>query len=240
MPRLRGLFGAKRVRIGVSALLLIGGAVTLTATIDRRPEWQRAHDWVAAHQGVLPQTLEEYAAYPTDYQNEIRHALSPNDLSRLWREQLGMVLARPNLTDKQRAFLHETIAMATPEAFGPLANPPDVCPQVAALFPDVNTRRMFLRLGAMSTPKYTWRTIALAVVEKVHEKIDANADQSECNCRGLGLCECGLMEGCQPTPGCTPSNNCGCIFAGPCDSSVCVGLLDSMTNTANTSSKTVK
>src|SRR5262249_48079797 len=133
------------------------------------------------------------------------------------------ILARPNLTGDQRAFLERTMATATVESFMPGADHPEICPDVAHYFPDVTTRRLFLRLGALSAPVYGPRSVCLAASETAHQAIDVSADQPDCNCRGLGLCECGLLDACKPTPGqCRPTNNCGCIWSGACDEAICV------------------
>ena len=243
MARVWTIFGSRRTGTFVGTLLLLIGVVTVSANVNPQRESVRAKAWVASHQGALPRTLEEFAAYPVAYRHEILAALPAADKSRLWRDQLQRVLASPNLTSQQQAFVREAIALATPESFGPLGNHPDVCERVASLFPDKNTKLMFLGLGSVAKPSYSWRPALVTLTETLRAKVTLNADVGtpDCSCRGYGLCECGLYQGCAPMA-CNPTNNCGCIWAGPCDQSVCVSAFsgDAAMTTTTTATTTKK
>ena len=239
MARVWTIFGSRRTTTFVGTLLLLAGVVTVSANVNPLTEDQRAQAWVANHQGVLPTTLEGIAAYPVTYQHEIFASLPAAEKSRLWREQLQRVLAYPNVTTEQKAFIREAMALATPESFGPLGDHPEVCERIAQLFPDKNTKRMFLRLGAIATPSFAWRSAMVTLTENIRSKIVISADvQDDCNCRGYGYCECGLYDGCADAPNCRQTNNCGCIWAGPCDLRICQNAIGNMAATSTTTTTT--
>ena len=78
-------------------LLVLGGvlvgAVVMSLMTDTRSTRERAEAWAADHAAVLPQTLEDLAAYPIEYQREILKALPNAEKSRLWRMQLRQLLS---------------------------------------------------------------------------------------------------------------------------------------------------
>lgn len=200
--------------VAVCVVLLAGvGAVNL----DQRTDTERAKAWTASHPNALPTSLAELAAYPEDYRTAIFKALPAADKSRLWREQLQTVLDHETLTNEQRTFVEQTIAMATPTSFEPNQPTPEVCPDIARLFTDQTMRDKVTKLGSVTPPARTaWSTVAF-VSTKLHDTIGLNAHGFKCECRGLGLCECGLTEACIPDGGCEESDDCGCIWAGKCD-----------------------
>ena len=226
MARVRQVFRSLGVRLFLGVLVAVGGGLMLMANVDARSVNDRAKDWVAANQTTLPQALEEYAAYPIEYQRAIYDASSPQDKSRLWRTQLGAVLAREqHLTIAQRALLQQGIDLATPESFEPTATPPDLCPRIAEIFPDARERRLFMRLGSAVEPSFTWRPTAISLMERVRARLVVHAAPVDCNCRGLGLCECNLFEACDVAPpNCIQTHSCGCIWLGECDKTCVSGL----------------
>jgi hypothetical protein len=200
--------------VAVCVVLLAGvGAVNL----DQRTDAERAKVWATSHTRALPSTLAELAAYPEDYRKAIFSALPAADKSRLWREQLQLVLDRETLDNEQRTFVEKTIAMATPQSFEPNQPTPEVCPDIARLFTDPDMRAKVTKLGSMTPPARTaWSTVA-SVTTTLHQTVGLNAHAFRCDCRGLGLCECGLTEACTAEGGCEHSENCGCIWYGTCD-----------------------
>jgi hypothetical protein len=215
------LISSRAGRVVLSIVTL--GVVTVAAVnFDRRSESKRAEDFAASHAGSLPTTLAELAAYPQAYRKAITRALPLAEQSRLWREQLTLVSQDPSLTNEQRTFVEKVITMATPESFDPSMPTPEVCPEVAALFADPALRARVVDLGSVATPQRTlWSTVAHAST-KLHQAVALHA-ATQCDCRGLGFCECGLTEAC--IYGCEETNNCGCIWAGPCDKHCEVTLL---------------
>ncbi len=194
MARLSRLFSSARARVvgGVLAtMLLLVGAVGVSANVNVQSDSQRATSWVATHQGALPQTLEEFAAYPIAYQHAIFDALPAADKSRFWRDQLTRLLARPNLTGAQQAFIQDAIAKATPESFGPLADHPEICESIVKIFPDKSTKQVFSHLGILAKPAFSVRASLVTLTEAVrvndrHERQRRHA--------GLQLPRCGLVR----------------------------------------------
>jgi hypothetical protein len=200
--------------IAVVVVLLAGvGAVNL----DARSPRERADAWAASHTNALPTSLAELAAYPADYQKAIRRALPPAAQSRLWREQLTYVLQHEPLNNEQQSFLEQTIAMATPESFEPNRPIPEVCPEIARLFPDEALRTKITQLGAVAVPARSVSSTLAALRTTVANAVDLHARVKGCDCRGLGICECGLLVACVDSSTCAATNDCGCIWAGPCD-----------------------
>src|SRR5476649_1022883 len=112
MARLSRFFSSARARVVggiVTTMVLLVGAVGVSANINVQSDSQRATSWVATHQGALPRTLETFAAFPIAYQHAIFDALPAADKSRLWQDQLARLLARPNLTPAQQAFIRDAI-----------------------------------------------------------------------------------------------------------------------------------
>jgi hypothetical protein len=222
MKSMFNVFRSLRTRVLVGTAILGVGAFALVANVDARSGPVRAKEWASLHHASLPQTLEEFAAYPADYQQAIRTEWAPEDQSRLWRTQLRFVLATErDLTAAQRAFIQHTIDQATPESFEPGADHPEICADIAALFPDKRQRKLIVTLGSDVAPVATWRPFLVSLTERVRTTLVAHADIIYCNCRGLGLCECGLFEGCLDMPNCVPLSMCGCIWQGPCDPRTC-------------------
>jgi len=219
MSHVLKMYRSLRVRVAVSALVLAVTGVTVMARMDARPVTDRAKAWVASHRQVLPQTLEEYAAYPVEYQRAIFEAYTPQDKSRMWRTQLQLVLDHErNLSPAQQAFIRQSIAQATPESFEPLATTPNVCPRVAELFADMKSKRLFNQLGTATTPSSALRPMLVSLTEKIRAKFVTQADAEACNCHGHGFCECGSLSSCMGGNSCTHNMNCGCIWSSECDS----------------------
>ena len=204
----------KKLLTAVVIVLLAGiGAVNL----DQRTERARAGAWASSHQSSLPKSLAQLAAYPEDYRKAIFQTMPAADKSRMWREQLQIVLDREALDNEQRTFIEKTIALATPASFEPNQPTPEVCPDIARLFTDPSLRAKVTKLGSVTPPaRGVWSTVA-NMSQTVHRAVGLNARNLKCDCRGLGLCECGLTEACIADGGCDRTEDCGCIWSGTCD-----------------------
>lgn len=216
MKRIWNLVSSRNGRsvVAVAVVLVAGvGAVNL----DHRTERERAGVWASTHASSLPKSLAQLAAYPEDYRKAIFRAMPAADKSRLWREQLQVVLDRETLNNEQRTFIEKTIALATPESFNPNQPTPEVCPDIARLFTDPDLRAKVTKLGSVTPAQRTaWSTVA-TVSQKIHSVVGLNAGGLKCDCRGLGLCECGLTQACIDDGGCESTEDCGCIWPGTCD-----------------------
>ncbi len=201
----------------VAAVLVVLFAGIGAVNLDHRTERERAGAWADSHASALPKTLAQLAAYPDDYRKAIFKAMPAADKSRMWREQLGIVLTTETLDNEQRTFIEKTIALATPASFEPNQPTPEVCPDIARLFTNPDLRDKVTTLGAVTPPSHSvWSTVAIAN-RTLHRAVGLNARDLKCDCRGLGLCECGLTEACIATGGCTQTDDCGCIWSGTCD-----------------------
>ena len=208
---------SSRTGRSVAAVLVVALAGIGAVNLDRRTESERAGAWAKSHARALPKTLAQLAAYPEDYRKAIFTAMPAADKSRMWREQLQIVLDRETLDNGQRTFLEKTIALATPASFEPNQPTPEVCPDIARLFTNPDLRAKVTKLGSFAPPsRGVWSTVA-NVTQTIHRAVGLNARQINCDCRGLGLCECGLTEACTAAGGCNRTENCGCIWSGTCD-----------------------
>jgi hypothetical protein len=223
MRRVWKSVSSRHGRVVLSAVLLVAVGVAVL-NIDRRTPRERATAWAASHRDRLPATLEALAAYPMDYQKAIVKAMPAADKSRLWRAHLQTMLDRETLTDKQRALINDTIVKVTPASFEG-ANPPEICNDIIAAFPDFRQRKMMVTLASMAEPATVAHASWVTFAERVRSSVTVHARAKECNCRGLGICECAFLEGCDQEQ-CTPSpDDCGCIWSGPCDK-LCMVILD--------------
>ena len=213
--------GRSVVAVGVLALLGVGAV-----NLDHRTLRQRADAWAKSHAGTTA-TLEELAAFPADYRQAMFDALPAAEKSRLWHVQLQRVLdTEPNLTGDQRAFLVKVMAMATPASFEKDVPTPVVCPDIARLFTNPNQRERVRKIAAGVTPARSMAATWVRVSESVRSAVSTRAADFDCNCYGLGLCECALVAACIDGP-CNANNNCGCIWSGPCDK-LCQAAIPSM------------
>src|SRR6476469_2268255 len=193
---------SSRTGRAVAALLVVVSAGIGAVNLDKRTERERAGAWANSHASALPRTLAQLAAYPEDYRKAIFKAMPAADKSRMWREQLQIVLDRETLNNEQRTFVEKTMALATPASFEPNQPTPEVCPDIARLFTDPDLKDKVTKLGTVTAPaRSAWSTIA-TVSETIHRTVGLNAGGFRCDCRGLGLCECGLTEACVSTGGC--------------------------------------
>jgi hypothetical protein len=216
MKKLWSLASSRTGR-SVAACLVVLSAAIGAVNLDHRTERQRAGVWANSHVNALPKSLAQLAAYPEDYRKAIFKAMPAADKSRMWREQLQAVLDRETLDNEQRTFIEKTMALATPASFEPNQPTPEVCPDIARLFTDPDLRAKVTKLGTVTPPaRSMWSTVA-TVSETIHRTVGLNAGGFKCDCRGLGLCECGLTEACISTGGCEQSDDCGCIWSGTCD-----------------------
>lgn len=224
MGKVWTLISSRRGRsvVAVTVLAMLGiGAVNL----DHRSVRQRADAWAAAHASTM--TLEQLAAYPAEYRQALFQALPAAEQSRLWHVQLQRVLdTEPNLTSEQRAFISNVMVMATPASFMKDMPKPEVCQDVARLFTNPNQKEKVRTIATGATPIRTFGSTWVKVIEKVRSAVSLRAEKFDCSCRGLGLCECGLINACLDGD-CTHTNNCGCIWAGECDK-MCQSILPEM------------
>jgi hypothetical protein len=209
--------------VAVTVLALIAvGAVNL----DHRTLPQRAKAWAAAHPAPASTTLEQLAAYPAEYRVAVFQTLPAADKSRLWRAQLQRVLdTEPGLTAEQHAFVVNTMALATPASFVKDAPHPDVCADIARLFTN-NVQRLKVRaIAAGITPAATFGATLVTVSERLRSAVTVRAGSEECNCRGLGWCECGLIGYSCINADCAHVNSCGCIWGDEECSKVCTAAI---------------
>ena len=200
----------------IAAVLVVVFAGIGVVNMDQRTERERAGAWADSHASALPKTLAQLAAYPEDYRKAIFHAMPPAEKSRMWREQLQVVLDRETLNNEQRTFIEKTIALATPASFEPNQPTPEVCADIATLFTDPDLREKVTKLGSVAPPSHTvWSTVA-NVNRTLHRAVTLNARAMRCECRGLGLCECGLTQACITDGTCSQNEDCGCIWSGTC------------------------
>src|SRR6476619_4307432 len=122
---------SSRTGRSAAAVLVVVLAGVGAVNLDRRTERERAGAWANSHVSALPKSLAQLAAYPEDYRKAIFKAMPAADKSRLWREQLQIVLDREPLDNEQRTFIEKTIALATPLSFEPNQPTPEVCPEIA-------------------------------------------------------------------------------------------------------------
>ena len=216
MRKIWSLVSTRNGRSVVAAMVVLLASIG-AVNLDRRTERERADAWAESHASSLPTSLAALAAFPEDYRKAIFTVMPAAEKSRLWREQLRFVLDHEPLNNEPRTFVEKTIALATPRSFEPNQPTPEVCADIASLFGDPDQRDKVTKLGSVAPPaRSAWSTLA-TVSEMVHRAVGLSARLSPCDCRGLGLCECGLTQACINEEGCLPSDDCGCIWAGPCD-----------------------
>lgn len=224
MRYIRTLFSTRRVRGVVAALVLIAAAVA-AVNLDHRTPRQRAQAWADRH--AVPSTLEELAAYPASYRQALFNALPPAEQSRLWRQQLQRVLdTEADLTVEQRAFVSRAMALATPASFMKDMPKPEVCDDIARLFTNPKQKEKIRTIASFAAPAPTVKSTWVGVTERMRAAVSLSADAFPCTCRGLGLCECGLVMSCV-TGDCVHTQDCGCIWAGECDK-MCEGTVPKM------------
>jgi hypothetical protein len=210
----------------VLILAIVGvGAVNL----DRRTVRQRANAWAQAHVNALPSTLEAIAAYPAEYRQAIFEALPVAEKSRLWHLQLQRVLDTERLTTDQRAFVVHVMALATPASFLKDMPKPEVCPDIARLFTNPAQRERVRAIAEGVPPARSFAAVWVKTSERLRSAVSLTAAQFDCNCRGLGLCECSLLTACVDGD-CSHTQTCGCIWSGECDK-MCQAPMPSMSST---------
>lgn len=97
----------------VAASMVLAGRTPSFAATER----ESAKGWVEANQANLPRAYDEVVAYPMTYRKAIYRALSPQDRSRLWAEQLSRHLAaHPDLPASKSQVVRDTLAFVTNEA----------------------------------------------------------------------------------------------------------------------------
>ena len=205
----------------VILIAVLCAAVVGTVNLDQRSTRDRATAWATAHPAASGVALAELAAYPTEYRDALVATLPAAEQSRLWQTQLQGVLDRETLTAEQRAFVERVKALATPESFAPGAVHPEVCADVARLFPDPDLRLKVRTLATADAARRGWASTFVSAVERARSAVTVGADNA-CNCEGWGICECGL-DRCE-AGNCTPGGSCGCIWKGPC-TGTCAALI---------------
>ncbi len=218
---------SSRAGRSVVAVLAVGTLGVGAVNLDHRTTRQRADAWAAAHASSQPTTLEELAAYPADYRQAIFNALPPAEQSRLWHVQLQRVLdTESNLTGEQRAFIQNVMTLATPASFMKDMPKPEVCNDIARLFTNPVQKEKVRAIAVGATPVASLAATWVKVSERVRSAVQLGAAEYPCSCRGLGLCECGLVAACVDGD-CNSSQDCGCIWAGECNK-MCVSTLPPM------------
>ena len=215
MRKVWTLMSSRRGRgiVAVCVLALLGvGAVNL----DHRTPRDRAIAWAQSHEGALPSTLEELAAFPADYRQAIFAALPVTEQSRLWHVQLQQVLDTEPLTADQRTYVVNLMAMATPASFMKDMPKPEVCDDIARLFTNPTQKEKVRRIATVATPARSFSATWVKASEKMRSAVLVGAARFDCSCRGLGLCECGLLAGCAEGD-CNHTMTCGCLWEGECD-----------------------
>ncbi len=224
MRKVWTLISSRRGR-SVMAVMVLGALGIGAVNLDQRTIRQRADAWATAH--ATTTTLEELAGYPAEYRQAIFQALPAAEQSRLWHVQLQRVLdTEPNLTGDQRAFITNVMAMATPASFMKDMPKPEVCEDIARLFTNPLQKEKVRTIATGAAPARTFGATWVKVSEKVRSAVSLRAARFDCTCRGLGLCECGLVTSCMDGD-CNHTNNCGCIWAGECDK-MCEGIIPMM------------
>ena len=215
----------------VVALMVLAFGVMGAVNLDHRTVRERANAWASSHTPTST-TLEELAGYPAEYRQALFQALPPAEQSRLWHTQLQRVLdTEPNLNTDQRAFIVNVMVMATPASFIKDMPKPEVCADIATLFTNPKQKELVRTIATGAAPARSVGGTWVSVAEKVRSAVSLNAGNVNCDCRGLGICECGLVVSCL-NGDCTHTQNCGCIWSGECDK-VCGSNLPDMNRVVN-------
>ncbi|HEU5429011.1 MAG TPA: bacteriocin fulvocin C-related protein [Actinocrinis sp.] len=97
----------------VAASMVLAGRTPSFAATER----ESAKGWVEANRANLPRAYDEVVAYPMTYRKAIYRALSAQDRSRLWAEQLGRHLAaHPDLAAQKAQVVRDALAFVRNEA----------------------------------------------------------------------------------------------------------------------------
>ncbi|MCE9619146.1 MAG: bacteriocin fulvocin C-related protein [Planctomycetes bacterium] len=228
MRKVWTLISSRRGR-GIVAVCVLGLLGVGAVNLDHRTSTQRAGAWARSHVGSLPTTLEGLAAFPAEYRQQIFAELPITEQSRLWHVQLQSVLQTETLTEPQRAYVVKLMALATPDSFRKEMPKPEVCDDIARLFTNDAQRARVTRIAAGVEPTRSFAATWVKVSEKARAAVSLGAAQFDCNCRGLGLCECGLMSPCLEGD-CNAASTCGCLWAGDCDK-LCRSIILDMNRT---------
>lgn len=215
MARVGRMLKLKTVRWTL-ALFMVAGTTLAAMNVNPQAPAQRAKQWAAVHQHNLPTSLSDFAAYPGIYRQEMLQALSADQKSEMWRAQLQYVMDTWTLNAKQRAFLQDVYAKATPASFAPGVDGPNVCADIHALFPDHDQASQLVHLGDPIPASFSWRAELVKASEAMQEAFTVRAGLPDCNCHGGGWCECSSSGTCFGDP-CNLNMNCGCIWSSQCD-----------------------
>ena len=207
---------ATGVTLGVAPDLFVGDELEC---ID-------AAAWAVAHQGNLPTTKTEIAAFPVAYQREIFSRLTPEQKSEIWRDHLQTQLSDGTLSDVQRSVLQKVHGMVSARLYERSSSSPrpaeldPVLPELEEVFPVESDRiDTFSALGPQhgTITAASWKAVArhrLRMYASVLAIPDCTCSTSF-GCGGTQLCCCvapGLGGRCNETVG-----GCGPLWAYDCD-----------------------
>lgn len=219
------LVSSRRGR-GMLMVVVLAACGAGAVNLDHRTVRQRADDWAVAHASSAPTTLEELAAFPAEYRQSIFNHLPAAEQSRLWQVQLQRVLDTEPLTGEQRAYVATLMTLATPQSFMKDMPTPEVCEDIARLFPNPAQKEKVRNIATVAAPARSFAATWVKTTERMRSSLLVGAAQFDCSCRGMGFCECALVASCQEGD-CNKTMNCGCLWAGECDK-MCQGPLPDM------------
>jgi hypothetical protein len=175
----------------VVVVLFIGDIFAAPIVVDTKPECERAADWVVAHRGSLPTTLEGLSAFPPSYRRAIADALPPATIAELWRTNTINLANRSTNSPAQREATLEMARLISPVLYD--RNPEfdaarlnlreDLTARLIAAYPDQNDRVAFGNLGP-SEPSFSLNRGGLIQLgQGVRNMFTANAGRLlNCNC----------------------------------------------------------
>lgn len=202
--------------IGVLGLAL--STVYLPGAAFAEAACQQAQRWVESHRAELPQTYDEFSAYPVSMRRAIFRAATPEARSELWSTHLGQYLAgHSDLSAKQVSVIRQALDLATPELFAAVEGAPgnrrQINPVLAALdkeiraaFEPAQASEIFAILGKPDSG-------ANGVLIVRHASPDTSGIQCSCSsssdwCSGNYSCY---------SANCDQTGGCGTLWLYTCD-----------------------
>jgi len=191
-----------RVYVQIIAIaVIISGLSTVSAiAADPTPACVAARAWVNAHRDSLPATVGEMAALPWGYGNYAFDALSPEAKSRLWKENLTMVLAQRPMSASQQELVREAMDIFSPELYRKHAKVPDGWQaRVAAAFSKAEVKAIFETLGSPAANRSFLPTCGCnddndCTGGRTCNPESCNVSASGCGPGGTSQCEVGVCR----------------------------------------------
>lgn len=217
----------RRFKFGIAAVAFVfaPAAWYVTPAFDARPACQRGGDWIARNAAQLPQTLDEFAAFPSGMRRVVFSALSADAKAAMWQEQLRRFVRSRTLSIEQQQLVNRAARLYIPESYVEAADGPSASMQAlldgivqdAKRLFGTTDRRAFYVLGESATPVHSFETMRLAVTDAIRNYGSASAAQlPECNCQLEDDCpggyNCGGVNPCSETWGCGPGGILKCHF----------------------------